>query len=897
MSADRAICQLLYTLCKVRGEKVIVRFLNNETRHLEPIISAIEEAGQPPTGSEPWSWNQRYIVLLWLSHLMLAPFDLSTISSAELDEETAPEIDGLQLPDGLPGVAIRAVCLGVKYLGTPGKEMDAAKLLLVRISMRRDMQQQGLLQSLVAWALSAFRPAKGGPAQTQYFYLGVLSYLAGVLRASSDTSDMDSHLPAIFTVVHRVSAAADDLSKAVVSLASARKVIIKVLRSIATLLLRKPSRDMKSTQLTETIIGYLLDSLADNDTPVRLAASKALGIITLKLEYDMASEVVDAVLGSLNRNVLWSKSSNASGGKPERDLSAVNSLEWHGLMLTLSHLLYRRSPPTEQLSDVIHALLLGLSFEQRSTSGGSVGANVRDAACFGIWALARRYSTAELLAVSTQSIFAAKAHSASHSVLQVLGTELVVTACLDPAGNIRRGASAALQELIGRHSDTVERGIDVVQTVDYHAVARRSRATEEVALGVSRLSSIYAEAIIDGIVGWRGVGDANTASRRVSGVAFGTIAAVMATGKAEGQRSRLDVSITLAADQLAGLQSRQVEERHGLLLCLANAVKNSPNFSGVGPAADRSLIRMILDLVSSILEQCSDATYRRPELVAEAASFLAVSMLPVLQAATINLDGPRNYVAGHHLLSPAMADALTGLASSADSAGGSCEQVGRFVAALAAVVPAWLDRNEEEVIESASLAALVLSIFSKPAERLRVLQDWAKAVRAKPASRTSSHGKGYFYALAMAQPLIERSGSRQVRADLVSSAFIDRWSVDVEIETRVSILKSMARGRLLQDKPLIYIGLVAEGLCDYTTNAQGDVGSHVRVQALRAVKSVWEGLEAMSDAAMEESVKAVFYSVLRLSAEKLDRVRPEAQEALATVMQPRYAHVALPRKQ
>jgi hypothetical protein len=39
---SRAICRLLYTFCKIRGEKVIVRFLSTDTRHLELLLSAIE---------------------------------------------------------------------------------------------------------------------------------------------------------------------------------------------------------------------------------------------------------------------------------------------------------------------------------------------------------------------------------------------------------------------------------------------------------------------------------------------------------------------------------------------------------------------------------------------------------------------------------------------------------------------------------------------------------------------------------------------------------------------------------------------------------------------------------------------------------------------------------------
>ena len=148
------------------------------------------------------------------------------------------------------------------------------------------------------------------------------------------------------------------------------------------------------------------------------------------------------------------------------------------------------------------------NFSTRSTSGASVGTNVRDAACFGIWALARRYTTNELQAIDTTSATLYGKHG-NASLVQILATELVASASLDPAGNIRRGSSAALQELIGRHPNIISEGIKVVQVVDYHAIALRSRAVTEVAFQVSQLSQPYLTAILDGLLGWRGIGDAN----------------------------------------------------------------------------------------------------------------------------------------------------------------------------------------------------------------------------------------------------------------------------------------------------------------------------------------------------------------------------------------------------
>lgn len=883
----------MYTCCKIRGEKVIVHFLNVETKYLELLLTAIEEAEDDSLNM--WSWEQRYVVLLWLSHLHLAPFDLSTISSVDIDDARVEQVSGLKLPPDLPGITLRVTPLAIKYLASSGKERDGAKALLVRIAMRRDMQALGVLESLVQWAISSLRPHQDASLKPPYYYLGILSFLSGILRSSSDTSDMDKFLPTIFNTVHSLSVDDNQVSKTIISFGLARKMILKVIRSATVSLLRQELHDMASTEIIETAIEYLLESLSDNDTPVRLAASKSLSIITLKLDPDMASQVVEAVLEAVNRNVLWKRT---PGANPLRDLSAVNHLEWHGLMLTLSHLLYRRSPPANQLSDIVHALLLGLSFEQRGTSGTSVGSNVRDAACFGIWALARRYTTKELIAVPTHSVYAAKAHPASTSILQVLGTELVVTASLDSAGNIRRGASAALQELIGRHPDTVEKGIWVVQTVDYHSVARRSRAIEEVALGAARLSSQYGEAIEAGILGWRGIGDPDASARRVSGAAFGVLTTELASSNTVGLWLNLEKSAQLITARLEALQKRQVEERHGLLLCFAGVMDEfsdslrDARSSKIG--INLSVIHKVVSKVSNILEECKTTAYRKPELIVEAASKLVVSLAPVLQIA-IHGDNSLDLGEGvDRLLSRGLSNLVNKLdfvQALGDQESSKDAEFESLLSTLRDVLPSWLAKNEPETISSAMLAALTLLVFSSPSMRVTLVEGWAAIVKAKPTSRTGNRGDGYFHALVAAQPIIkclQESPTTGAPSDIVCDAILGRWLVDKDIETRVTILQSITESYLLEEKSKLFLSLLRDGLNDYTTTARGDVGSHVRVQALRAVSSLWKSkMLAAPDAAAfwpEPTVKSLFYNCLRLSAEKLDRVRIEAQAVVSLVL-------------
>ncbi|KAL2060795.1 hypothetical protein VTL71DRAFT_8847 [Oculimacula yallundae] len=579
MPLSQAICKLLYTFCKIRGEKVIVQFFGTETRDLELLLSAIEKG-------TTWGWEERYIALLWLSQLLLAPFDLASISS-QGTETIELDIPGLTCPPNVPTVTLRVISLAVHYLSSSGKERDAAKILLVRVAMRPDMQQVGVLRSLVRWAVSRLHPSTALES-SPYFYIGILSFLAGMLVSSAGTPDMVAYLPEIFNVTRDQDDMPTTILDTIRKSAVSRKVIIKIFRAIASL-------DLASQELdrVQTIIGDLLDFLEDESTPVRLAASKALSIITLKLDPEMAAQVVDVItdtFGSTYRMV--------GPGKTTPDLSDVKASQWHGLILTFSHLLYRRSIPPASLSVVLNALRLALSFEKRSaTSATSTGVNVRDAANFGIWALARRYTTAELQSV--------KLDSSGLPALQTLATDLVVAGSLDPAGNVRRGASAALQELIGRNPDTIAQGIEVVQVVDYHAIALRSRAVQ-VAIGAAALSHEYYRGILDALLEWRGVKDSDAAARRTAALAVGKL--VLENG---GESRNI---LELLIGRVKQLGVRDGDERHGLLLCIASVMQVLPPSDSAGT---------VMDVLKHVDDHWS--TFRNQSLIAEATCKVSIA--------------------------------------------------------------------------------------------------------------------------------------------------------------------------------------------------------------------------------------------------------------------------------
>lgn len=911
MPLPTAICKLIYTFCKIRGEKVIVRFLNVETKYLELLLAALEDAerhqatdkdsGNDASTASQWTWEERYVVLLWLSHLMFAPFDLSTISSVYMEDVDLAGISGFFWPSNVPGITVRILPIATKYLASPGKERDAAKALLVRMAMRKDMQQLGVLHALVQWALFWLRPRTDEAAESPYKYIGVLSFLAGILRSSAETSDMEKYSSTIFYTVSAISSNHDDMSRTVQSSALAKKTIIKVMRSIAVSKLKRETQDVAGIELVEATIGQLLQSLADNDTPVRFAASKALSIITLGLPGYMAFEIVQAVLRALERNVLLVKDTSGPSLPPRRDLTSVDPLEWHGLILTLSHLLYRRSPPVDSLGNIIRALLLGLSFERRSPSGGSIGTNVRDAACFGIWALARRYSTQELLAVPAETVHSDQIECKRNtSVLQIIATDLVVTASLDPAGNIRRGSSAALQELIGRHPDTVSNGIALVQTVDYHAVALRSRAIRNVAVSATKLDLQYGQAILDALLGWRGAGDSDALARRVAGASYGN---VMAHGAASS--FQLDQLVASSIDRvwrpLKALQTRQVEERHGLLLTIGSILDQLPSLIAerrktdpILPTSIGNLIEVELDRLLSILQAAESTAFRKPELIAEGICRLLVSYFPILQAEAVGLSNALDQgllVSGPELMSIPDVSKFREMVSTIDpSKIANQTRLSSILSISKTLINSWLTRAEPEVVSATSEAAVILLIFSRPERREEIIGEWADIVRTLSRSGT---GSGYFRALASAYPVVALSKTSKDAAKTISDPLLDRWAQDTYVDIRVAILQSLIQSEVLVQNVERLLGPIAEGLEDYTTNARGDIGSHIRLQAIRATKYLWTSFDQTKYAGLDgdKATSSLLLPIFRLAAEKLDRVRVEAQSTLALALHTEYGSI------
>lgn len=139
-------------------------------------------------------------------------------------------------------------------------------------------------------------------------------------------------------------------------------------------------------------------------------------------------------------------------------MTSVHS--WHGGLLCLAELSRRGQLRPEELGQLVPWVVRGLTYEiQRGDY--SVGSNVRDAACYVMWSFARMPNS--------------EARRAFNQMSDRMATALISVAIFDREPSVRRAASAAFQEHVGRQSE-FPHGIAVLQVADFFSVGNLRNA-------------------------------------------------------------------------------------------------------------------------------------------------------------------------------------------------------------------------------------------------------------------------------------------------------------------------------------------------------------------------------------------------------------------------------------
>lgn len=552
--------QLLYHLCKVRGYKTVVKVFPHEVADFEPTLHLLQSQDR----TDHSAWETRYVLLLWLSMLCLVPFDLSTIDSSSSSG------------NGGSSIVASIVSLCKEYLSDPGATQIASAVCLSRLLSRPDMESHHLTQFL-SWANTELERSNEEMTRVAQFRItGIMLCLSHIAKHSPRAQHIDASRIYFAAVMQLVARLTDEEGS---SSTLHRKLSVKLVQRLGLLYLPprvrawRYRRGLRSLEMNfqslglafaalqptttaesleddeeddvdpeileelEQIVEVLLCGLRDKDTIVRWSAAKGIGRITGRLPYAFADDIVQSVL--------------------ELFVATEGDGAWHGASLALAELARRGVLLPQRLSDAVQCVTSALQYDVRRTTH-SIGAHVRDAACYACWSFARAYEPSLLLPWLTQS----------------LAPAMLVNCVFDRELNCRRAASAAFQENVGRQGRAnFPHGIDLLTRADYFSVSNLRHAYLDVSVFIARFPE-YRYHLLDHLVA-RKISHWDANIRSLAASALGRI------GSLDPEHTIAHILPRLLT--IATSAEVEVVERHGATLSISHllmALAERPAFLG-----------------------------------------------------------------------------------------------------------------------------------------------------------------------------------------------------------------------------------------------------------------------------------------------------------------------------
>ena len=452
----------LYALCKVRGYKTVVRCLPHTVDTVQPLW--IVDRGLRPGISNGDSshgnfdpsdnhheeiqayyiWQARYVVRLWWSALAALPFGVHVFM--ELGDVNAALNDSSDITtDNHRNATLSTLLADTRSeLDEAGPLRTAAAVCLAAWYSRPDLDGAAL-QHFVVWAQDVVSDESSACR-----LMGVLQTLCALVKSAAvgRTRLLELFAP-LWEPLWRLG---DDHHKNLLRTKFLQKWWARMAHAHLPPVQRSPQLLFPVPNLVEDVTGRLLEGLAHDATVVRWSAAKGLGRLVQVLPQPCADDVVDALLELLSTS---QKSNNSADHQV-----------WHGVCLTLAELARRgQALAPHRLSEVVPYVQLALQYDQPRTTAArqssSIGAHVRDAACYTVWAWARAYAPDTL-----------RPH------VQSLATTVLLVALLDREVNCRRAASAAFQEVVGRQGSggALPHGIAILTVADFFALGNRTQS-------------------------------------------------------------------------------------------------------------------------------------------------------------------------------------------------------------------------------------------------------------------------------------------------------------------------------------------------------------------------------------------------------------------------------------
>ncbi|OHT03370.1 Beta-tubulin cofactor D family protein [Tritrichomonas foetus] len=415
----------IYHLSNIRGYRELLPLFPNEVQTFEPVSNAFCKGSQ--------RWEVRYVLLLWLSQLSLVPFDINF--HAESREKLISDL----------------INKSTELLASPARDSDSAAFFLSRLLLRNDMvsrRDEFLHTAFKSLSPSQERLTTGYLKTifhmlTSFDKLWAIPYANEMLTAVSSLANSPSAHHRLYHMKVIQQLGLVFLPPRVAPWRYQRGRILKIGEKnednkekveSTTDEVYKNEENYEVPLEVNTILEMLFTGLQSQLSIVRWSAAKGVGRIVERLPYEIATQPVEYAFSLFD------------------DVDNYNLI--NGACLTFAEFTLRGVFLPSTMIRAMPIILNSLIYDVQLGSH-SVAENVRDAGCFICWAIARTYDGAHLQNVCVE-----------------LAQQLVNVFLFDRCVNVRRSASAAFQEGVGRHGK-FPNGLELIHVADFLSVSSR----------------------------------------------------------------------------------------------------------------------------------------------------------------------------------------------------------------------------------------------------------------------------------------------------------------------------------------------------------------------------------------------------------------------------------------
>ncbi|ELU39008.1 TBCD protein [Rhizoctonia solani AG-1 IA] len=787
------LATLMYWYSKTRGMKSIVPFFPHTVQDLPLALRFAEEKEVFLSKSE--SWGLRYVTAMWLSLICMIPFDLARFDEpdAQFERLTANRLDSI----------------GKRYLTYPGIERESAAMLLARLYMRTDMLAQ--VPNHIDWAVKRIQEGastfevigimqiaailmKAGGAGLS---LGERKFVDEKLNKRHDSTQVQNQVNSSFgnvrapwetTQSQHSECAYIQLFGLHLDQKLDRALVLPGTGAEAGCDSADSEYNVPIPESMEEVVEQLIAGVQDQDTSVRYSSAKGIARVASRLPEAFSDEIVDVHGTNPDDNTL--------------DLPPAAEMTWHGACLSCAELARFGMISASRVKDVV-GWICKAGYNRNETG-------VRDSASYVLWALVRAQSV-EILS----------------PYLLEISIRLITTSLFDREVHVRRAASAAYQEAVGR-TGAIPHGIDILRATDFYAVSIRRNAflvaTPQVATYEEYRRPLIVHIMDTTLKHW------DPKMRALGSQALGAVCSV---------------DLNTLGPQRPRLRSIDTNEVHGALLSIAEVSKA---FKDQGYENERlQCFKQLSALPSAAFHKF------RGDLIAEAACYLVAESISLTAVGLAPADGVPNW---------------------------------RYI-----ILDNGLKHQNEAVQIAASSALSVISGLMDCGQEVQAFVREFQAKNAGPITQCSiSRVLGVLaydkFDNGMGVAIECLIGGLTKNNETYSKSIEARRNCIASLSEIIA--KTLGSLRALP--PLIFrriYATVLSGFEDYTVDQRGDVGSWVRMATLRAIASISQvvfrnrnRIEPFGEYLPLDLWHQAIGGVLRQGVERLDNVRAVAGEQL-----------------